>query len=1074
MNRPFPIWVIPWNRSMPALCNGLLFAKLWLNERTAYHCGPLCVPDRDSHVDIVSVTDHIEDAAALSAAATPAWLFSGDGKALLWANPAALSYFKVNSPAALHAMDWIGTGVSSQISTVGRLRDTAPRLWSFRLGAPGRSSPSIMTVQRIESAGSTMVLVIAPALREPAQAPPAQALVSPEFALTPDAVATPAVVAAEVAAPSPPPPVTTKLQTDALTTVAAPETVASPVAETPAPQGPRAAALLARAKPLRFGWSTGPRGALDHMSPEAVAALGAGALPQNGETLASFAERVELEPTGRLVEALRRGVAFNAIGVKWPLTDESERADIELSGAPAGQGLSGLGVVRGVSSQPPLASVLVPDFEDQPTNSAPLTDIAQTALATVPTLATLPDATDAGAPTALAHVDATVREAIEPGVEPSIEPSVDDTRPAFPPALSDQATALSTTLANTGFADLPEPDVANAAVATTAADIGATASEALVSGVEDAHLPPMAEVEALMPVSTDIGVPTAPVDVSKVHSSGDMSVENETGLPPSPSEEAPLPVIAGASTGQSEASEHPPVIAPDSADETTLVPAPREEIEIEPPVAPEMDSVMDVASSEVPLIADDNVADPARTGAAQDLRPVEKASFDEIGRVLGGPIAAAAGTLGVAGIAAASTRSDTWLGAAAVPGAADPLRHDPIAPETATVASDAGEVTKLKRQLSDAVARQRELEAILNTATDGVVLLSANGRILSMNDAAEALFGHDQITLVGEPLSRLIAPESRREVEDYLSAMQDNGVASLLNDGRDITGMERQGRTIPLFMNIGRIGFDGVSPKFCAVLRDVTNWKAAEQNLVEARSAAEKASGAKSDFLAKISHEIRTPLNAIIGFSEVMIEERFGRVENERYRGYINDIHSAGEHVMSLVNDLLDLSKIETGHQELTLGAVNLGDIVQQCVSILQPQANRNGVIMRTSLARLPAVVADQRSVRQILLNLLSNAVKFTRSGGQVFVSTIQLPGGDIALKVRDTGIGMNEREMQIAMEPFRQVANSGRKDDGTGLGLPITKALAEANRATFQIESAPGAGTIVQIIFPATRVLAE
>lgn len=995
----------------PALCDGLLFAKLWLNERTAYHYGPLCVPDRDSHVDIVSITDHIPDAAALSGAATPAWLFSGDGQALLWANPAAVTYFKASSPAALQAIDWAGTGVSSQISTVGRLRETAPRLWSLRLGAAGRSSPSIMTVQRIESAGSTMVLVVAPALRELAQA--ATAAASPGIALAEDAVAASGMPAPSEPAPAAAPEATTEPTIESPAAGARPQIASLTASEAPATQGPRAKALLARAKPLRFGWSTGPHGALEHMSPEAVAAFGAGALPQAGETLAGFAERVDLEPTGKLIEALRQGVAFSAISVKWPLTDESDRAEIELSGAPAGRGLSGLGVVRGVSSQPAPSPVVATEVENQPVASAVSTDTARIAPATGSEPVSVPEIAQADAPTTRADIAETMGEGIEPDVEAADV--------ALAPALAEQptATAPTTTLADTGLAKPTEPDVAIAAE-TTAADIGATASEPLVSDVEDAHLPPVADVETPASVPSDVDLPPASVGVSEILSPGN------------------------------------------------------EAIEIEPPVAPEMDSVAAVAPSDAAQAADEDLVDPAPAGAAQDLRPVEKASFDEIGRVLGGPIAVTAGALGVAGPAAAQTRSEPPADPVGPASATEPLRRDPIASDTPAALRDAGEVTTLKRQLSDAVARQRELEAILNTATDGVVLLSANGRILSMNDAAEALFGHDQITLVGEPLSRLIAPESRREVEDYLSAMQDNGVASLLNDGRDIIGMERQGRTIPLFMNIGRIGFDGVSPKFCAVLRDVTNWKAAEQSLVEARSAAEKASGAKSDFLAKISHEIRTPLNAIIGFSEVMIEERFGRVENERYRGYINDIHSAGEHVMSLVNDLLDLSKIETGHQELTLGAVNLGELVQQCVSILQPQANRNGVIMRTSLARLPAVVADQRSVRQILLNLLSNAVKFTRSGGQVFVSTVQLPGGEIALKVRDTGIGMNERELQVAMEPFRQVANSGRRDDGTGLGLPITKALAEANRAAFQIESSPGAGTIVQITFPSTRVLAE
>jgi signal transduction histidine kinase len=262
--------------------------------------------------------------------------------------------------------------------------------------------------------------------------------------------------------------------------------------------------------------------------------------------------------------------------------------------------------------------------------------------------------------------------------------------------------------------------------------------------------------------------------------------------------------------------------------------------------------------------------------------------------------------------------------------------------------------------------------------------------------------------------------------------------------------------------------------KFCAVLRDMTAWKNAERELIEARRAAEQASAQKSDFLAKISHEIRTPLNAIIGFAEVMLEERFGPVGNERYKDYLRDIHSSGGHVISLVNDLLDLAKIEAGRLELSFASVDVNNVVASCVSLLQPQAQRGRIVLRTSLAqKLPAIVADERSLRQVALNLLSNAVKFTDPGGQVIVSTALTERGEVALRVRDTGVGMAEAEIKAAMEPFRQLATS-RRTGGTGLGLPLTKALIEANRGSFAITSAKGEGTLVEVLFPPTRVLAS
>jgi len=376
--------------------------------------------------------------------------------------------------------------------------------------------------------------------------------------------------------------------------------------------------------------------------------------------------------------------------------------------------------------------------------------------------------------------------------------------------------------------------------------------------------------------------------------------------------------------------------------------------------------------------------------------------------------------------------------------------------------------------LRRAEADARELRSILDTATDGVVVIERDGRIVSLNRSAEALFGYETRELVGQPFSNLFAPESQRAAVDYLDGLSLNGVASVLNDGREVIGRVREGGLIPLFMTMGRIA-DGTD-KFCAVLRDITQWKRAEEDLLNAKRAAERASSAKSDFLAKISHEIRTPLNAIIGFSEVMMDERFGPVGNERYRQYLKDIHASGGHLVSLLNDLLDLSKIEAGKLDLTFNSVDLTALLQQCVALMQPQANRERIIIRTSLLpTLPAVVVDERSIRQIVLNLLSNSIKFTGAGGQVIVSTALTDRGEAVLRVRDTGIGMSEKEIETALEPFRQLATSTRwGSGGTGLGLPLTKALVEANRATFTIKSAVNAGTLVEITFPATRVLAE
>ena len=370
-------------------------------------------------------------------------------------------------------------------------------------------------------------------------------------------------------------------------------------------------------------------------------------------------------------------------------------------------------------------------------------------------------------------------------------------------------------------------------------------------------------------------------------------------------------------------------------------------------------------------------------------------------------------------------------------------------------------------------SRVHELEAILDTATDGVIVLNETGRILSLNRSAEALFGYDEQAVAGDAITVLLAPESHMVALDYLESLRSPGVRSLLNDGREVMGRERQGGSIPLFMTMGRLG-DGPDRRFCAVLRDITAFKRAEGELIGAKHAAEEASAQKSDLLAKISHEIRTPLNAILGFAEVMLEERFGAIGNDRYKEYLKDVHASGSHVISLVNDLLDLAKIEAGRLELSFTGVSLNELVSSCVTLLQPQAARDRIVMRMSFApKLPPVVADERSMRQIVLNLVSNAIKFTDAGGQVIVSTAMTDRGEVAFRVRDTGIGMSPEEVEAALEPFRQLATS-RKRGGTGLGLPLTKALVEANRGALQIASQPSEGTLVEVIFPPTRVLAE
>ena len=370
------------------------------------------------------------------------------------------------------------------------------------------------------------------------------------------------------------------------------------------------------------------------------------------------------------------------------------------------------------------------------------------------------------------------------------------------------------------------------------------------------------------------------------------------------------------------------------------------------------------------------------------------------------------------------------------------------------------------------MARVSELENILETAADGILVLDEDGKIESLNASGEALFGRLQGDVVGTSFGKLFATESRQSLEAYIRDINTPGVSGIINQGLEVIGLEANGGMIPLFATIGRVG---QSHRYCAVLRDLTEWKRNEEELVKAKHNAETASEQKSEFLSRMSHEIREPLNAIIGFSDVMIEERFGRIENERYREYLKDINRSGIHVLDLVNDLLDISKIEAGKLELSYEAVDLNQLAAETIALLQPQANNKRILIRTSLSRaVPKVVADARSIRQIILNLVSNAINHSPQNSQVIVSTTYEENSEVGLRIRDTGKGMNKEQLARALEPFSQVGDDRHNGGGTGLGLPLTKALVEANRAYFELESTPGEGTIAHIQFPSQRVLAD
>jgi len=890
------------------------------------------------------------------------------------------------------------------------------------------------------------------------------------------------------------------------------ETVTPPPPADHPPRQPAASApkpIDRQAAPIRFVWLTDEEGRFSSLSPEFTAIVGKAAADVIGRRFRDVATTFGLDPSGEIAGLLERRDTWSGRSVQWPVAGTDLKIPVDLAALPVYgrnrefKGFRGFGVARtGDAMVDPeaIGMALVPNGQP-PAPPSPETTISEEPAPSDPFKGEVPALTIVPKPERR-FADKVIRlaEHRQPGNDKGAKGSIDRElsvveRSAFR-EIGERLRKDSSTPGEAGAADKQlspekapaqtassEASLPRAAKSVSEADESSTSFEAQPGGAREQAISQAPEAKGgeagadmRAPKATNVSGRDAavPADDDSMTADDFRDAEDSEEWTQPDSDASTVrdigkPEVAAVARMPRPA---PPLKSEGflpSAFSSDEVRAPDTSIlsKLPVPLLIHSGDVLHYANEEfLALTGYDTLAELAEAGG--------------IGALFADPYAddeASDGTDHALHMRArdgqefpieAILRSVPWLGGKALMLVVRRSGDD----ETATAPHlMADEPTQ--PDIAELKTRIAEMRTIIDTATDGVVLIARDGTIRSISRPAEALFGFDSDEVAGKSFASLFAIESQRAAQDYLAGLSEPGVASVLNDGREVIGREAQGRFIPLFMTIGRLPNDS---GFCAVVRDITQWKRAEEDLTQARAVAERASSQKTEFLARISHEIRTPLNAIIGFSELMVDEKFGPVANDRYRDYLRDINRSGNHVLDLVNDLLDISKIEAGQQEMDYEAVSLNDTLAETVAMMQPQANRERVIIRSSFAsRLPDVVADLRSVRQIALNILSNAIRYTQAGGQVIVSTAYEASGDVAMRVRDTGIGMSQAEIEQALKPFKQINALKRgRGDGTGLGLPLTKAMVEANRARFTITSTPGEGTLVEVAFPSTRVLAE
>lgn len=382
---------------------------------------------------------------------------------------------------------------------------------------------------------------------------------------------------------------------------------------------------------------------------------------------------------------------------------------------------------------------------------------------------------------------------------------------------------------------------------------------------------------------------------------------------------------------------------------------------------------------------------------------------------------------------------------------------------------DVGDQSILQRERDDAISF---LASVFDVSEVGIIVSDEQGNIVRVNDSFIRTYGWARDELVGQSFVHLVAQDEREKTRINHKKFISVGVRST----GEVKLLRRDGGVANALFTSATLNLSQNRKFLITTVMDITLRKQMELSLRLAKEQADTANRSKSTFLANMSHELRTPLNAIIGFSELMIKGTFGQIGNDKYREYMDDIHMSAEHLLGIINEVLDMSKIEAGKLELQEEVFDLVDLVQSVCRMSSSRVFASNIDISVDVDDgIPSVFADYRLIRQILINLVTNAIKFSNSGENIVIKVLECPQGAM-VQVIDHGLGISADKINQALEPFGQVTDTPERRDvanqGTGLGLPLAKAMIEMHGGQFQIESELGSGTTVSIIIPKSRLV--